>query len=359
MKRIGIALSFDYELFFGENRGTYSSVLFDPTKLLIDTLYECGVSATFFADTCSLQQAGKYMQSEYIDGFKDQLLYMLDKKQDVQLHIHSHWLNSKFDGEKWHFDNGSYRIHSYGFKDGKGEAEKIIADGVHCLMDIIRPSYPDYECIAFRAGGFCLQPHNELIKALFNNGIRIDSSVAPHLKSDDSAHAYDYIRKNLKTNWYMSSEGQWWENKKNDKYRLFEVPVATTNKNPVSFALRRVFKPETIKLNLEEMRGTYINSSSSNQSIKGINKIWNYISGYNAISMDAYRAEYIIDQIDRLIKGLDSHKNNNYVAVIGHPKLVTNNYIENLRRLIELIRRDSRIELICISDICNREGIRQ
>lgn len=354
MNKISISITFDYELFFGENRGTYSSVLFEPTKKLIDTLKDFGVSATFFADTCSVDQAKKYYQLDYVDGFKNQLLDMLEKKQDVQLHIHPHWLKSKFDGEKWQFDNESYRIHSFGFDDTENAAGKIISDGVAYLNETLKQSYPDYRCIAFRAGGFCLQPHDALIKALYKNGIRIDSSVAPQLKSDDSSHAYNYRRRSLKTNWYISPEGEWWDNRKRDLCSLLEVPVATVNKNPVSFTLRRILKPGTIKLTLEEMRGTYINSSEERKGTR-LRSIWNYISGYNAISLDAYNAEYIMYQINRLIKKYDSTEGNHYVAVIGHPKLVTHNYIENLKRVIALIRDDYRLELISISDIWKRE----
>lgn len=355
MKKLNVAFTFDYELFFGENKGSYSSVLFEPTKLLIDVLYEKGVSATFFADTCSLVQAEKYNQQEYIKGFKNQLLYMLEKNQDVQLHIHPHWLNSTFDGENWHFENEAYRIHSFGFDNIEEGANKIIKDGVDCLNNLLLPSYPEYRCIAFRAGGFCLQPHVELVKILYEHGIRIDSSVAPQLKSDDQSHAYDYRKRELATNWFVSSDGEWWEDKKAGTNCLFEVPVATIDKNPVFFTYDRLLHPESIKLTLEEMRGTYINSC---QIVKRavFGRIWNYVSGYNAISLDAYQAGYIMQQLDRLINKGGTNEYNKYVAIIGHPKLVTHNYIENIKRVIELIKKDSRIELVNIAEIWKKEG---
>ena len=48
-----LSITFDYELFFGNNYGSYDDVLFEPTYMLIDELNKKGVSATFFADVCS------------------------------------------------------------------------------------------------------------------------------------------------------------------------------------------------------------------------------------------------------------------------------------------------------------------
>lgn len=43
-----VSITFDYELFFGENYGTYDEVLYQPTYALIDAFREKGVSAASF-----------------------------------------------------------------------------------------------------------------------------------------------------------------------------------------------------------------------------------------------------------------------------------------------------------------------
>ena len=48
-----ICLSFDYELFLGENDASYEDILFSPTRDLQYMLNEEGVYGTFFADVCS------------------------------------------------------------------------------------------------------------------------------------------------------------------------------------------------------------------------------------------------------------------------------------------------------------------
>ena len=68
-----LSITFDYELFFGNNIGSYDDVLFEPTYNLIDALEKKGVSATFFADVCSVPMSKKYGQTGYVEGFTKQI----------------------------------------------------------------------------------------------------------------------------------------------------------------------------------------------------------------------------------------------------------------------------------------------
>ena len=41
-------LSFDYELFFGDNSGTVQKTLIEPTNIMLDALDTINAKATFF-----------------------------------------------------------------------------------------------------------------------------------------------------------------------------------------------------------------------------------------------------------------------------------------------------------------------
>ena len=339
-----LSLTFDYELFFGENNGSYDDVLFKPTYELINTLEENNISATFFADVCSIPVARKYNQNDYVNGFERQICYMNEHGQDIQLHLHPHWFYSKWENGKWLFSSKGYRLHEFQ-KDNR--IDTIISEGIRYLNDTIGEVDLKYSCIAFRAGGFSLQPHGIIVNALYDNGIRIDSSIAPQLFSESEANHYNYRHSLNKVNWKLSEKREWWEDSQTGKC-LYEIPIATIDKSPLSFGLRRVFKPKSIKLDLGVRRGSYIAINQPKHS--RVSTVYNYIKGYNAISMDAYSAEYLYSQTQRLYKKMNRDCGDQVVAIIGHPKLVNEAYINNLCRYVELIKNDSSFDFISIYD---------
>lgn len=335
-------LTFDYELFFGENYGTYSDVLFNPTYELIDMLHKKDVSATFFADVCSVPIARKYNQRTYVDDFSTQLQYMKKSGQDVQLHIHPHWYNSEYKNGYWRFSDKGYRLHEHATE---GDIDSIIVEGVKYLRDLLRPIDSEYECIAYRAGGFCLQPHEQIISKLYDNGIRVDSSIAPHLFAESEAHYYDYRHHLEKVNWHISNTAKWWCDSTAGK-TLLEIPIATIDKSPMTYAFRRLFSPDSVKLNLGKKRGTYI--GGKNDNINKFKAYYDFLTGYNAISMDLYVANQIYEQIKRFYQKFNCDDQS--VALIGHPKLVNGKYIKNLSKFIDTIKDDSRFKIVSICD---------
>lgn len=340
-----ICLTFDYELFFGKNYCTPKEVLFNPTYELVNCLTELGVSATFFVDVCSVVQARKYNQTEYIQGFEKQLLWMNSKGQDIQLHIHPHWLKSLYEKKGWIFSSNDYRIHTFGFERKEElNAYIIIKEGKDYLTSLLDKQDNSYKCIAYRAGGFCLQPSNKLIEALYDAEICIDSSIAPKLVSTSKTNCYNFKASPKEINWWIGSDASWNKNAIHSRKKLFEVPIGTENKNAIIFCLKRLLNKGSIQLLLEEKRGSYINESE--KSKMSIGMIYNYLSGYNAFSMDSYNAEYLYGQLRRFYRkhrnmfGLENSKDT-YICLIGHPKLVTKGYISNLEKLINMIKSDN------------------
>lgn len=348
-----LCLSFDYELFLGKNYSTEEEILFEPTSKLAGMMSAESVSATFFADICSVIQYDKMGIKEYVKKFEKQLQELYGSGHDVQLHIHPHWLKSHYEEGEWKYNYEYYRIHSLGFDRRKeNNAYDVLQKGIERLSNMLIQVDSDYLCIAYRAGGFALQPHKYLVEALYDTGIRVDSSIAPYLLSESNINSYNYKDCHIQDNWWVSPEYEWWEDRPNDHKALYEIPIATENKNPFIFGIRKVFQPDKIKLSLGQKKGTYVNSVDKKSS--RIN-IWEYLSGYTAISLDAYQAPFLYEQILRFYRKHECEKKDVFAAVIGHPKLVTDAYVQNVKKFIRLIKGNNNIKLMNISEMYRKK----
>lgn len=344
---LNVCLTFDYELFFGENYYSPDDVLFQPTDCLIKLLEKSGVSATFFVDICSYIRSKELGQEDYASNFEKQIRDMLLHGQDVQLHIHPHWYDSTIDEGKWHFSNKRYRLQQFEKKDEEGlNCNYIISDCLLNLEKIAKTVDPSYQCIAFRAGGFCFQPHSEIAKALISRGIKVDSSIPLMTSCSSTTNNYDYKKKLPYVNWHISPEEDWWEDSNQES--LYEIPIGTETKNIPLFLFRRAFAPNTIKIK-KNIKGSFMKSDQLlSQSLSS--KILDYLLGYNLLSLDSYRAGFLFSQLKRFKRKHDCSKKDSSIAIIGHPKLIDALYLENLKRFIGFVNDDRNIKLESIVD---------
>ena len=107
-----ILLTFDYELFFGPKTGTIDNCMIKPTYKLLNLFKTYDIKGTFFVDILFL------IKLKESNLFKDDYEKIIKQIHDIilsgsriELHIHSHWLNSDFSKSEFkiiHYDN--YRI---------------------------------------------------------------------------------------------------------------------------------------------------------------------------------------------------------------------------------------------------------
>lgn len=182
-----IIISFDYELFFGDEPGTVQKSLLEPTAMLMDAMEYAGAKATFFVDYLML----KYMLAENevtkseANLIIEQLKEMVRRGHRIELHLHPHWVDAKYINGKWDFSDFShYCLNSF----PKEEITKMFVEGTKFLESIAREVESDYKIIAFRAGGWAILPF-ELMKEGFEKaGIKVDSSIM----KGSVIHAYGY-----------------------------------------------------------------------------------------------------------------------------------------------------------------------
>lgn len=351
---LNVAITFDYELFFGKNNATSEEILFSPTNELLDLLDKYGVKATFFADVLSVYMHTKEGLNDYSTAFTEQIKDMIARGHDVQLHIHSNWLQSKYNGVQWDFDTNSYRIHTFGFnKDSDTSAHSIINWGKEYLENTLKPINPNYRCIAFRAGGYCVQPHNELFKALKENGIHIDSSVVFKQKAN-GVNLYDFTDLPERYGWLISADSPMNYIAENGENAIFEIPIASI-KNSL---LRRLFCKNTERqLPRGEIKGTFIGNGKVEvpKKISKVKKLFNYNKQYKFLTVDSVSYKLLMRKLKKIVN--KNTKKPMFVATIGHPKLISNVWLQNFEGLLTQIQKEEKICAVTMQDVIKKLGL--
>lgn len=182
-----VIISFDYELFFGDEPGTVQKSLLEPTAKLMDAMGYAGAKATFFVDYLML----KYMLAENENTKKEatliinQLKEMVKRGHRIELHLHPHWVDAQYVNGKWDFSDFShYCLNSF----SKEEITNMFVEGTAFLENIAREVDPSYKIIAFRAGGWAILPFALMKEGFEKAGIKVDSSVM----KGRIIHAYGY-----------------------------------------------------------------------------------------------------------------------------------------------------------------------
>lgn len=338
-----ICLSFDYELFLGENDASYEDILFSPTRDLQYMLNEEGVYGTFFADVCSAIVHSHYGLTDYSDSMLKQIKSLTKDGHDIQLHIHPSWYKAELKDERLVPSHLGYRLHEF------DTFEDIIREGVDYLNNNLQEINKDYKCIAFRAGGFAVQPERDIFKSLVTCGITIDSSIVPHMKND-LVNGFDFSNVPSLLNWWIDPELGLHHAAQSTIGCLYEVPVATLRPHLFKyFGLSR----GQMSLPLSQLKGKYVsNPKEQSRKLNRIIQVYRRLFDYRYVSLDTRYYARVVEDMDYIYKKYDLEQNDGYVCLICHPKLADNYRVENIRSLIkELKKQPDRYEIVTMSDI--------
>lgn len=334
-------LTFDYELYLGENYKSHDEVLFNPTTQIINMLEKEGVTSTFFADVCSVFQHQKYGLDDYASKFSNQLREMIEHGQDVQLHIHPNWLRSTYDDGRWDIEIDHYKLHSFEREDGEDSIHNIIRRGKEYIEDSVRPVSDTYKCKAYRAGGYCIQPEEKLINALRDNGICIDSSVAMYQVDDNGIGAIDYSKVPHSLGWNINANQGVLSPVEVDKADMYEIPVGGVKNR---FYKMMGIPVSMIKLEGAQGRGRGISLPETrkkkvNRIAKAYNEFKIWFDSYGLLSLDQRGALLLKRDIKELYKEYGCDKKDAYVAIICHPKLCNQISIDNMQDFVRTVKR--------------------
>jgi len=184
-----IILTFDYEL-FSKRSGSVDSCILKPVGSLQNSFSKFNIRAVFFVDAVFLIRIREEtaFRDEY-KKIKDQLLSLLDSGHRIELHLHPHWFFSTLDGNNF-FIKDFKHFNIMNFSDE--EIRKFFHSGYQILQEIANEQDPDYHMVAYRGGGWCIQPFEKLRSIFSDTGIFIDSTVARGFKMINEYQYYDF-----------------------------------------------------------------------------------------------------------------------------------------------------------------------
>jgi len=325
MAKINILLTFDYELPLGGIRKNYGDALFEPTEKLLQTADKLNVPLVFFADILSYVKFSKWDFENYCMPFKNQMQKALCAGHDVQLHIHPHWLDSRFENQRF---IPSTKFELADFSDF--EIEQIIKQGIDELTAICKEVCADYQCNAFRAGGFNLNGATQtILKTLYQNGICFDSSIAKGYFFSSAISHVNYRKTAKKINWFLDFGKDF---SKENQSGILEIPIASKPKSffeiPTKFKLKK-FGNRTVN------RGYVIHTEKDPNKFNLLRQLFSA----RMLTVDNYT--YSIDYLMKILKYNISKYQNEfpvYFCLIGHPKSMGDYSLELLDAFVNQAR---------------------
>ena len=188
-----ILFTFDYELFLGENSGSVSECLLNPTTQIADLLGKYGYKAIFFVDTTYLLRLQE-MAAEHPAAAADfalvqaQLRRLWAQNHAICPHIHPHWADATYHAHSntWQLSElKKYRFHAL----TPHERAQVFERSIAILKQILPQNQPN----AYRAGGWCIQPFADFLPFFKAFGIKYEFSVLPQMRNLTNAQYYDFL----------------------------------------------------------------------------------------------------------------------------------------------------------------------
>jgi hypothetical protein len=216
--------------------------------------------------------------------------------------------------------------------------DKILKRNKEYLAGLIRPVNPSYESVAFRAGGYGIQPHSDLImQGLENNGYLIDSSVVPYFVSDTNVTRINFTD--------FPDRGNYWLNRDqsvgNKRYRgIFEIPIACIKLNFIEYGITNIdillsfFREARYTKN----RGKGIPELTDESQIS---KISRYMKRLRFARLDIYSSPHTMMKITKkYLKRYYSKDIDIFFSVNCHPKSMTSTHHESLKTYYTWLERE-------------------
>ena len=323
MSKLNVLFTIDYEMYFDDNVFSPNKVLFNPSQKLIDAFYKEKIPISIFADVLSYTKHKEFGLYDYCLSFRDQLQDAYSKNCDIALHIHSHWINSTFNGS-WKFDNANYSLQNFIKKD-YDLAFKIVKNSINELKEIVKNE--NYFPVAYRAGGYSINDfEKEHIEILASNGIKIDSSVYPNLYVDNDFYKVDFRNKNFKNSYLILDSFC----KEDSNGKILELPLLSVKKSEISF-----FYKVLNKINLLLFAKRDFQKRGSSIHISGISKSEYGISFDFNVKADNFMHLKLFDKYIKSFNNL----NEVFIVINSHPKAMFDSSIDTALDFFKKIRR--------------------
>lgn len=318
---VNVWFTFDYELFFGKPTGTVQNCMIAPTKRLMALSKKYNAPFTYFVDAgflLKLSELGPIFPelAEQHEQISQQLKLLIQEGNDVQLHVHPHWELSDYCDGVWDIpqDRG-YRMDEF----SKEEAAAIFIKYKQHLESII-----GRKTMAYRAGGWCIQPFEHIQEVFLETGMHYDSSVVPGMVYDGGVYKVDFSEASIdKDSWCFDLDPV----SINRNGRFVEVPISGYYYSP------RFYWELYILGRLNRARHRFVGDGSY---IPQPGRKWQTLTQpqWNHVSCDGYYAKKL-KSITKNFK--DRYRK--HLVVIGHPKGMTAYSFDKLERYLQKVDR--------------------
>lgn len=309
-----IYITLDYEIYFGENHGTVEKCIIFPTSELMRIGEKHNVRFVFFVDIGFIIKLDEYrrqfpqLAADY-DLITTQVKQLSDSGHDVQLHIHPHWEDSRYDGKRWIIDVKRYKLTDF----SETEISSIVRRYKEALHSITGKMI-----FAYRAGGWCLQPFEKLKKAFKENNISLDSSVFRNGFFETAQYAYDF--RNAPDKDIYSFENDVIVEKPNGFFT--ELPISPIRNSPLFFW--KLFLLGRRNPHLHKPLGDGRAMAAPGYRKRLLTRFTN-----NPVSVDGYNAHLLQKALNRLLR-----KNKTHMVVIGHPKALSRYSVQKIEEFV-------------------------
>lgn len=263
MKKKKIILSYDYELFFGFRSGTVLKSIIEPTNMLMDAMEQNGFRGNFFVDYLMFRelekQTGELAVSD-LKMMKEQVRDLVRRGHRVELHLHPHWIDAKYNGDgTWDFSDFSHYSLSSLEEDTIVE---MFREGTEYLNRLAGEVEPGYKIVAFRAGGWAVQPFDKLKWAFEEARILIDSSTSHGIYKYMKNSYYDF-RECPNKPYYRFVDDVCKEEKEG---RFQEIPITSFHRNLFLVLIDRFYSKQGYFKSIADGTHKRINVINPNQS---------------------------------------------------------------------------------------------
>lgn len=227
-----ILLTLDYEL-FGNGSGDVFKHVIEPTNILLSLAEKYNAKYTFFFEVVEFwklkEEWDKGNKMGYgcnpVEAMVSQLQNAARRGHDVQLHIHPQWVDAKWKDGRWNVNLDDWKLGTYK-REGEKSLVNLLKKGKSTIESIIQPVSPSYQCVALRAGGYNAMPSEDIVKAMREVGLHLDSSVYPGGYEEGNLSVYDYrdVPDNAWGGWFVDSQ---LEKNSNEKTDIVELPIVS------------------------------------------------------------------------------------------------------------------------------------
>ena len=299
----------------------------------MDIADKYGVKVTLFSDVLCADRLKEWNFNAFCLPYKNQLQYAIANGHDVQLHIHPHWLTTRFDGNEFH-PSCDFSLSDFRDDTKFGGIPGIIKRAIESLREICMPANEQYQCVAFRAGGYNIYPDTELIiKSLYENGIRYDCSMAKGYYFKSGISEVDFRKLPDDPNWIINPQN--YRLTLTDQPGILEIPIATIPKTPFEIPTR--FKLKKYAHRAVENRGRLIHRDNRTGFISKLKMLFSA----RMLSFDNHTLS--IDYLMRIVGyNMDKYKNktdNMMFCVVSHPKSMGDYSFNLMERFIASIQK--------------------